>query len=483
MNQDMRGHTFWFWLLGITGAALAMRLIFIDRPSFWIDELYTVMHTTRLGDGNLTKQFGYIPTLISLSLAGALPERSLSENPELWSSLGVTHTLVRLPSAVIGTLTVLLLGWLSRGVIGARAALWFAAFLCVAVWHLHMSQTGRFYVQQLLFYNLGFLLYFRATTIGSLPKLALSMLMLFLGFMSQPPALILGGVIFFDWLLQARTRNPKRLTIPAVFVGAVAAAACFGVLAYDVVQRTDEWQKFGDATSQRWDIIVAGAVWLIGPAAAFVAALGWLRILQRDSRLAVYLGFGAGLPIFAMAVLAVTGQFVHVRYTFIALPAWLMLAAAGVVRDDESTPLDLIGRFRTLAPALLVVIASLLQCLTYYTGANGFRPAWRDAFAYVDERLAPGDIVVGDDHAYWQGRYYFGQDSTMLEVKGTDLWKLLDAEEQRIWIIDKGGAGGVTRWQTLPDRANLQWYFDARALQPFSTVRVFLYEPDRIDTE
>ncbi|MEO0610932.1 MAG: glycosyltransferase family 39 protein, partial [Planctomycetota bacterium] len=225
MSETMRPRTFWLLLLAMTVVGLIMRLLLIDRPSFWIDELYTVMHTTRFGEGNLTKQFGYIPTLVSLSLAGALPERSLSESPELWSSLGVTHTLVRLPSAIIGTVTILLLGWISRGVVGARTALWFAAFLAVAVWHLHMSQTGRFYVQQLLFYNLGFLLYFRATSIGSVSRLALSMLMLFLGFMSQPPALILGGIIFVDWLLQARHKKPERLTIPAVFAGAAAGAA------------------------------------------------------------------------------------------------------------------------------------------------------------------------------------------------------------------------------------------------------------------
>ncbi len=477
MNRPLRPQTFWLALLGITGLGIAMRLLWLDRPSFWIDELYTVMHTTRFGDGNLTKQFGYIPTLLSLALGGALPERALSENPEQWSALGVTHTLVRLPSVVIGSLTILLLGWLARGLVGARVALWFAVFLAVAVWHLHMSQTGRFYVQQLLFYNLGLLLYFRATTLGSLPRLALGMLMLFLGFMSQPPALVLGGVIFVDWLLQARFKNPKRLTIPAVFAGSAAAAACAAVLVYDVSQRTDEWTQFAGQTSQRWDIIVMGVVWLVGPAAMLVALIGWLRLLQHDGRLALYLGVAAVLPVFAMAVLGATGQFVHVRYTFIALPAWLLLAACGAVRGprDHDAP-DLAADLRAAAPGLLVVVASLLQCLAYYTGGGGYRPLWQKAYAYIDARRAEGDLVAGDEHAYWQARYYLA-DASPVRVMGTELWDLLATTDRRVWIVDKGGVGGVSRWPTLQDRADLRMYFDAQVLQPFSTIRVYVYDP------
>ena len=141
-----RQRTFWIVLLATAAGALVLRLLLLDRPSFWIDELYSVMHTSRLGEGNLTKRLGFVPTWIGLVAAGALPQAADAMHPERWAELGVTHTAVRLPSVVIGTLTIILLGWLSRGVIGARAALWFAVFLAVSVWHLHMSQTGRFYV-------------------------------------------------------------------------------------------------------------------------------------------------------------------------------------------------------------------------------------------------------------------------------------------------------------------------------------------------
>ncbi|MEL7483528.1 MAG: hypothetical protein AAFN41_04150, partial [Planctomycetota bacterium] len=93
MNASPTKPAFCVWMTVLTLIGIAMRWLWIDRPSFWIDELFSVMHTTRFGDGNLTKQLGYVPTLITLTLADVLPERSLSENPEQWRAIGVTHTL------------------------------------------------------------------------------------------------------------------------------------------------------------------------------------------------------------------------------------------------------------------------------------------------------------------------------------------------------------------------------------------------------
>ncbi len=476
MNAEPAPRWYWLVLLGLTGVALAMRLLWIDRPSFWIDELYSVMHTSRLGEaGNLTKQFGYVPTWITLSLAGVLPESEQATNPETWRALGVTHTLVRLPSAILGVVTVFLFGWLSRGLIGTKAALWFAAFLTISVWHLHMSQTGRFYAQQCLFYNLGLLLYFRATTLGSVWRLVISMVMLFLGFMSQPPALVLGVIIAIDWLIGTRAKQPSRLTVPALIVGAITALACAGVLLIDISARTSEWTQFAGQISQSWDRILLGVVWLVGPVTVLLAIIGWLRLFQRDQRLAVYLGMGAVLPVFAMAAMGATGQFVHVRYTFIALPAWLMLAAVGAVGDGTGST-DPIARLRSMAPGLLAISAGLLQCVGYYTGGGGYRPSWRDAIEYIETNRVEGDLVAGDEHAYWQARYYLG-DTSPVRVMGTQLWELLETTDRRVWIIDKGGAGGEMRWPELRERGDLRWYFDRQILQPFSTIKVFLHDP------
>ncbi|NJR43602.1 MAG: hypothetical protein HC767_14075 [Akkermansiaceae bacterium] len=70
-------------------------------------------------------------------------------------------------------------------------AVFFAFLLAVSTWHLHMSQTGRFYVQQMLFFNMAMLLYVHARLIGSVPRLVAALACLFLAFMSQPPAILL----------------------------------------------------------------------------------------------------------------------------------------------------------------------------------------------------------------------------------------------------------------------------------------------------
>jgi hypothetical protein len=480
MNTDdsaFEPRRFWILLIAVTALAAGLRVLWLDRPSFWIDELYSVMHASRFGDGNISKQLGYMPTWLALKLAGALPGPSLAEQPEAWRAMGVTETLVRMPSVVIGVATVLWLGWLARGVVGARAALWFALLMAVSVWNLHMSQTGRFYAQQMLFYNAALLLYLRATTLGSIGRLVGSMACLVLSFLSQPLALVIGAVLGIDWLLGLRGRDPRRLTLPAAIAGGITAAACVGVLVIDMTRQSEAWGQFADNASQSAPTIVLGMVWIVGPAAALAAAWGLVSLLSTNRRLAVFLALGAAMPVAVMAGLALTGTFVHLRYAFVALPAWLLLAAVGIARlgDTGSHALTRIG---ALAAGGLVICASLLQCFEYYTSGGGYRPAWREAAAYIREHRKPGDRIIADNHGAWHTRYELG-DPSPKAVQGPLIWDLLDSESTPAWVIDKGGAGGGMTWPALRERADLRWYWDRRITQPFSTVKVFLYEPPR----
>lgn len=476
-DSAFRSRRFWAVLLAVTALAAGLRLMWLDRPSFWIDELYSVMHASRFGDGNISKQLGYMPTWLALKLAGVLPGPALAEHPEAWRAMGVNENTVRMPSVLIGVATVLWLGWLARGIVGAKAALWFAALLAVSVWHLHMSQTGRFYAQQMMFYNAALLLYLRATTLGSIGRLVGAMICLTLSFLSQPLALVIGAVLGTDWLLGLRGRDPRRLTLPAAIAGGITAAACVAVLALDMIRQSEAWGQFADNTSQSAPTIVLGMVWLIGPAAALAGAWGFISLLSADRRLAVFLALGAAMPVAVMAFLALMGTFVHLRYTFVALPAWLLLAAVGIARlGDTGSPT--LPRAGAAAAGGLVLCASLLQCYEYYTGGGGYRPAWREAAAYIRKHRRPGDRIIADNHGAWHTRYHLGDPSPQA-VQGPLIWELLDSESSPAWIIDKGGASGGMTWPALRERADLRWYWDRRIAQPFSTVKVFLYEPPR----
>ncbi|GAB5495356.1 MAG: hypothetical protein Phyf2KO_04360 [Phycisphaerales bacterium] len=387
---------------------------------------------------------------------------------------------MRLPSVLLGVLSIPVLGLLARPIVGSRSAILFMLILAVSTWHLHMSQTGRFYVQQMMFYNIAMLLYIQATTIGSRIKLFLALLSLFLAFMSQPPALMLGVVFGIDWLCGLRTREPNRLVWPAVQMGGLIAAVCAVLLIYDVQNRPANWAQFAQTTSQPAKVIVAGAIWYINPAVVLTAFAGFLWLMQRETRLGMYLAISAVLPIVIMSGLALGDNFVHVRYTFVALPAWVLLAA---VTLDKSTRKSLAEYpiFIRGIPAGLILIACLYQDIGYYTGGGGYRPAWREAFADLNEMREPDDLIYGDFHARLIGAYYMQEDAVE-EVNRAQLMDILDNSTSRSWVIDKVGTSGGLTWNKLRDRADLIWTYDRHILQPYSSIKLFKHVPDRDPT-
>ena len=480
LNQDPHAESlsprvFLLWLIGATLLALVMRLLLLDRPSFWIDEIYSVMHAARLGEGNLTKQFGFLPTFITLKLVGALPSAEAAMDPSSWLRLGVTEWLVRIPSVIIGTATVFILGWLARPVVGARAAIIFALLLTVSTWHLHMSQTGRFYAQQMLFFNMAMLLYFHATTTGNKRRLVASMVCLFLAFMSQPPAIMLGVVLGIDWVFGLFDKDSRRLTWYAAIAGGITAAVCAGLLAIDMYRNADNWAQFGRTTSQSAPVVLAGAVWYMNPAVVIAAAAGFLCLIQRSFRLARYLLLVAFVPLLIMAALAYTDYFVHVRYTFVILPAWLLLAATALDRLSLPQSNEYPVFIRYLAVAVVPVMC-VYQDLEYYTAGGGYQPAWREAFAELKQIRQPDEAIYGDFHAELLGAYYL-QDYTITKATSKSLMPALDEATAPCWIIDKVGTSGGLNWPALRDRADLIWVYDRHVMQPYSSIKLFKYTP------
>lgn len=473
--SDLQPRSFLVWLMLATLAALVLRLVMLGSASFWVDEIYSVMHASRLGEGNVSKQLGFVPTYLALKLAGALPGPEAAMDPSSWQSLGITETLVRMPSVVIGVLTIPILGWLARPVVGARVAVFFAFLLAVSTWHLHMSQTGRFYAQQMLFFNMAMLLYVHARLIGSVPRLVAALACLFAAFMSQPPAILLGIVFGIDWLIGLRGGETKKYILTSLVLGAIVAAIIAGVLAWDISHRTKNWADFGKTTSQSAPVVLAGAIWYIHPAVAFVSAAGFLYLAQRELRMACYLAMCGLVPLVVMAGLAYSDFFVHTRYTFVILPAWLLLAAVALSRAMRPS-LSEYPLFIRVIPMFVLVIASMYQNFEYYTAGGGYQPAWREAFAELDRLRQPGEPIFGDFHADMLGAYYLQEDAVTTVRKAT-LDEELAVAQGPCWVIDKTGTGGGLFWPQLRERADLIWVFDRNIMQPYSSIKLFRYTP------
>ncbi len=456
-------------VLGCTLLAAALRLYHLDAASFWVDECNTIRATMMLPEVNRSKVFGYIPTAIGLRLFGVPLERGLADRPHRWQALGITEWRARLASCLIGILTVPVLMLASRRLLGQRAAVWLGLLLAIAPWHIYWSQAARFYTQQFLFYNLALVLYFRATAGAHRGLFAAAMACALLAFLSQPPALVIVGVFVIDWLATRLRGEPVRLGRFGLMAGAAMLALAAAALGLDMLQRTEQWTQFVHDQYQTPVKILLGTAYMTTPAVVLLAMLAAVATDDAPRR-RLYLLAAALLPPLAFAGVSLVA-YVGLRYAFVSLYAWLALAALGIERMQAA--LERYGqRWLAWAPGLMIAAVLAMFDYGYYTAGYGFHPRWREAFAYVRRHRQPGQAVATHPHV----GFYYLQDPGVLPLPRRP--ERLATLSGPTWIVvEVSDAIGGERHLWLDDHADLRAYFDARVVQPVSSVRVYYYEP------
>ena len=105
-----------------------------------------------------------------------------SEGIWTWRAAGINEWNLRAPIALLGGVTILILGLLAHRTFGSRTTLLLCLLMALSPWHLWMSQVGRFYMQLFLLYNVGLLLYYQATEEGILSRAILATIAIVLAF-------------------------------------------------------------------------------------------------------------------------------------------------------------------------------------------------------------------------------------------------------------------------------------------------------------
>ncbi len=468
---------FWLYLLILTALAGGMRLYQLGSYSFWEDELYTVRTSSTLGEGQLSKRFGYVPSALGMLATGVDLDEVTPENTARWQALGVTEWNVRIGPSLVGILTIPLLAFVSRRLLGDRATLIAALILTVSPWHLFWSQAGRYYTVQFLFYNLALVWYLRCCMERSTRLAALSSVALVLAFLSQPPALVISVVLFGDVVLCLIRKEQIGLSAVGWVLGTLAVLLCLGIQVYDMKSNAAAWQYFGSLEGHSWKVIAASMVLRNHPVLIAVAGLSLLGMLRHRTRLTLYLGMGAVLPVLALMALTFKEDFyVHERYCFVVHYAWIALAAVGlgaVWEMAEARKYTLLG-----AGGVAAVAVSLLWTdLGYYP--DGYRRRWAEAFAYVKPlRQAHEDVVCFSSKGTPIARYYLETDDVLEYAHFPTSPEQLAALERPTWLVLP--AVSATRGELFPwmnDMADLRRYYDLRLLQPFASIRVYYYQP------
>jgi len=458
-------------LVLITALAAGLRLYRLEAASFWIDELKTVNDCTTLWDMHKSKLLGYVPTAVGLWLCGANPADLPTDGPESWRSLGVNEWSARIGSAVVGIVSVPLIGLAGIRLLGARGATILMLLLAVAPWHIYWSQAARFYTLQFLFYSLALIWYFVGTEHGARVRLFLAFVMLTLAFLSQPPALVLGLVFAVDWLWGLASRRAVHLGLVGWASAVGCLIVCVLILYLDVARTPDQWTQFAGDLYQSPGKMILGVTYMVGPALVLFAALVVPSQWPTNRRRTLLLALAAVVPALVFAFLSLR-SYVGLRYAFVCLFGWLALGAVGVDVMYEQLRTRA-GRWLAVAPAGLLLTSMMLMNYGYYTSGFGFHERWRDGFEYVKAHRRPADLVTCP---YPIIAHYYMEDAGILETpRSLDELRALD---RPAWIVREAEDvihGSNRDW--IEETTELRAYFDVRVLQPYSSMRVYRYAP------
>ncbi len=490
MNQQMttadqeptkRLRLFWLYVLLITALAGGMRLYNLDKYSFWEDELYTVRSSSTLEQGQLSKRLGYVPSAIGLMATGVDLDEVTPMNTAQWQALGVTEWGVRIGPSIVGLLTIPLLAWANRRLLGDRTTLIAALILTVSPWHLFWSQAGRYYTIQFLFYNLALVWYLRCCLEKSARLAVLSSAALVLAYLSQPPALVICVVLAGDVVISLIRREPIGLGKVGWAAGAGAVLLCLGIQYYDINANKEDWAYWGGLEGHNWKIIGASMLLRNHPMLIAIAGLSVLGLLRKQPRLAWYFGMAAVLPVLALMALSFKqGMYVHERYCFVVHYAWIVLAAMGLSAAWEAT-LTHHSRLIAGVGVTAVILSFLWVDMGYYP--DGYRRRWKEAFAYIEPLRQPGEDVACFSSIGTPIAQYYLETEDVLEYSAFPTSPQMLSELKRpTWLILP--AVSATRGELFPwlnDAADLKRYYDLRVLQPFASIRVYYYQPPTVN--
>ncbi|MCE5230784.1 glycosyltransferase family 39 protein [bacterium] len=405
-------------LIGISIALLAigvwLRVHDLGRESFWIDEVFSA----RIVEGPPSEILNRIPRdkppldYYIQSVADRLP---LAKE--------VSH---RLPEAIAGVITLVLIFGFARRLFGSRVA-W--ATLALASAHallIHYSREARPYAmitalligQMWLFWEW----WVRAgrvfdydydyeheheheheknawawlTGLGVVTVVALYTL--------YATALVLACELLF--VLIAPTLERRRFDFSPLFwflalIGVVVLAALPLRSRVDIPTPSEYFWKF---TPIHPAMLVGWiAEHLAGPqpqmALAWGAALlgmafvliGSVRAFRADRRAAAFVVlWSIGLPVAAVVFYALINRKFYSRYTIYCVPGLCMLMAQGALAIAERV------RRPFLMPA--IVLAAAAAMLAFHAADRDRKTDWRAAARYLRERVQPGQRIVATSH-------------------------------------------------------------------------------------
>lgn len=314
----------------LTIAGMALRFHRLGEWSLWIEEHHTLRHSTAISSlGSAfatTRPLYYLLTRLLLFFG----------EPTEW--------LLRLPSAVIGGLSIPLIFVLFKRIVNLRVALIATALLAISPWHIYWSQNARFYSLALVFYSLSLSLFYIGVQRQKRLWTAAAMGLFALGLATHPLVVFVVPVIiaYALGLLAFHQQQASRFLWQSVAaMAAVPVAAYLLYEAYSVFLLGQTpvavryFRNFFSPETRTFIgylspyVMLTSVVYYVGTPLSVMSVIGAGSLLKQRSKEGMFLALGAYLPFVAMIGLTLVSSTAN-RYVFMTLPFWIVLGALGI---------------------------------------------------------------------------------------------------------------------------------------------------------
>ncbi len=429
-------------LAAIVAVAIFLRFDNLGRPSYWLDEILGQIVMTRSAElpfwrwlGGVHPQHGPLYYLTQL----------------LGSAAGEGEWTGRLCAALFGVATVPLLWITARRATGDTVTATVSALLlALSPLHVYYSREARPYALLILLTTALLLaILLRAPILAG--GLVVLMAYTTVGSAAALVAAAVAALVAAQLQSDPESRRAQRIIALAAAISLALLPLLYRTSATDAVEA-----GFSGLNAALFDTMVRGlAVTALGTkgggyaayAMLVFAVIGAIALLRRERAIAVVVIVMTLLPIAVnLAVLRLADHFFAVRYITPALPAYLLLVAAGIAAIAH-----IVGR-RFVLPVAIVVAAVLATQGWTAVRTEAFQKLdWRAIAQTLRTHVRPGDVILAAEP--WSEvslRYYLGEIAgvKLIHMRGWGIAEIVAHQSPAAWLVTAGASAdpSVRQW-------------------------------------
>ena len=382
-------------------AALFLRVYRLDHQSLWSDEIGSVnqsrpgvleIFSVNLNPGNTTYLAATPPLQYSITHFFLLIKDS--------------DFMARLPSAIFGVLSILMIFFIGREFYGNRAGVVSAFLMAISIYHIMYSQEARPYSMMIFFSLSSFYCLWKAMKTENnehwywIGLTVFTVFNLYNHFFAV--FALLANIFIFCYLLHKTKFDRKRkagLFILCMLIAFLIYLPLFRNIAYldeslvsDVMPVEFNLGYYGNLLSRYG--AGNGIAFLVYNLAFIAGLLSFRKKLDENVSLLMLLA----VPFFVLSFIKLN-HFFHIRYVIFTFPAYLLFVSRGIDRIAEFAESRLKWpENKKLAITLLIVVLVFgglaVVPLYYYYNLPSRLADWKGAANFVNENFGDDAAII-----------------------------------------------------------------------------------------